>query len=549
MALSLLTQPADIAGVRDPLWLELFCGGYRTSAATTASYTLVVTQNPDPDQTFSLSLPGGIASFVFVSGTPDDSGTQVQIGGDEAATTDNLVLALRARYEVDQLFLITEAADVITLTARTPGLVVVGFTNTSPVTLAFTPVSEGADAVYAANYSARVQVWVEDSWGSNTWSPLQPFALYPDKVERRARTQLDGLLLPKVGWQWPLATGTAFTLLTRLQRRYYFTAWEQHGDPLERKKASRSPIRHAWHAGSRNLEHTALNDIWSLIRRSDVLNPFLTHRGRAGRHEVSPGQAVYLSWYRRLSKVEDAQIDLLATVHYTDATSATSEIWTDTNGSGYAQWTVGQWNVGFRANNLHTLEPTKTPLYYTIEVRNASDAVVSETYTLHLADTDANETYVEYVNGLGVTELLRTKGRWEHGLQVEMEEAAGLKYPVDGALPSVQESAARMLLQGGAQRLEISTGFMDRGELNAMADLLFSPEWRWRDTVRGTRHPLLLAGAEAVLRIQGDADQEHLYALNLRFAVDDRELCWSDRQGWPAMPAEPEAPRAETYAP
>lgn len=536
--------------MRDPVWLELACNGYRTSAPTTASYTITCATNPSAGYSFTLALPTGDLVFTFVSGTPDATGLQVELGVNVAATNANLYDALRANWFVDQLFLITTASGTHTLTARTPGEVIVGFTNTIPVAMSWTTVSPGADAVYATNYNAMVQVWVEEVYGSNSYTKLPEVMLSPDKVDRRAKQDLHTLLKNKTGYDWPAFGTTALTVLDKLIRRYYYTYYEQLGDPPVAEKLARSPLKNAWYAGSRQIERNRMENIWSMIRRSDSgwLSPFLTYRGRAGAHEVSPVQDHYIAWYRRVAKTPGTQIKLLATVYYDDDTNDTDEIWVDTNGSGYNQWRVGQFPVGFERMGLDALQPTKTPTHYTVQVLSAADAALSEIHTFVLVDEDVNEIYVEFVNSLGVTESLRCKGSWVHGMTPAHSTVTRLRTPDNGSTPSEQESNAIALLDGAQERLQVSTGYMDRGELNALMDVLLSPEWRWVDNVRSTRHPLRLVGAEEVMRVQGEAT-EHLYAMNLEFLVCDPEMAWSDRFNMPTMPTEPEAEREPEYAP
>lgn len=546
MALTILNATPDIAGIRNELWLEYFCGGYRTSAATTASYTLIVTQQPSAGNTFRLSLPGAELEFTFVSGAPDESGLQVQIGANAAATNDNLYDALRTNWYIDQFFVITDPSDVNTLTARTPGALEVGFTNTTPVALAWNAVSAGSDAVYAANYSANFQVWIEEVYNSNVWKALPAFEGQPDE-NRRTRWDLHTLLRPYLGHDWPTYGATGLRVLDKLLRRYYVNRWEQYGDPPSPQVLGRGNICRAWYAGARQIEQNQMPNIWSLIRRNDVQNPFLTHRGRGGRHEVSAPQDVYLAWYRRVAKANDSQIDLRCKVYYTDGTDASTTLWTDTNGSGYTQWTVGQWNVGFDRNNLGALEPTKVPEKYEVWLRLPNGSALSETHTFWLVDTDANEQYIELVNSLGVVESVRTTGEWQLGMTPQHDEAMRLLTVVNGAEPGVEESNSVQFLRGATKPLRLFTGYWERKEFMAMmGDLLVSPEYRWVDVERSTRAPVRLVSSEVVMNKRG-GDDEWVYGANLEFAVEDAETAWSDRLHWPPMPSDPEPARQAEY--
>lgn len=539
MALLLTLDTPDIAGVRNDLWFELQSTGYRTSAATAASFTLAVIQDPSNGDTFTLVLDDVTLAFEFVSSSPDDSGLQVQIGADTDETVDNLVVALRTNYYIDQLFVVTESAGTITLTAREAGLIEAGFTNTSPPALAWNTVSTGSDAVYADNYTANVQVWLEETWGSGTFSALPGWTGTPDE-NLRLRWNLSGLLLPYLGWDWPAYGTQSMLVLDKLHRRYYLTRWEQYGDPPSPRQISRGYIRTAWHAGSRQIERNDLPDIWSAVRRSDMLNPFLTYRGRDARHEVSSGQDHYIAWFRRQSKFNGQQFDLFCTVHYSDASTQTTTLWTDTNGSGLAQWRVAEFPVGFERMGLDALDPDKVPVKYTVVVRDASDVVRTETHTFWLVDTDANEVHVEYINSLGVLESLRCTGEWSLGLAPEHSEARRVLESINAVLPSEQESKAVQFLTGAPKTRRVFTGWMPRGEFMAVvADLLVSPALRVVDHERDTRSPERIVGSEVVIDKKGQED-EWLYGANLELLAEDAEMAWSDRLNWPALPGDAE---------
>lgn len=541
MALTPITLPGDIAAARDPVWCEFRCGGYRTSAPVAAAYTLVVTQQPTNGMQWQLVLPSGAIVFTFVSGTADDSGTQVAIGVDLAATQTNLATALAANYDVNALFAIAEGGGVINLTARTAGAIALSFTNTSPVTLAWVEATEGEDAVFTENYSGHLQVWVERVWGSDTFEPLPAIEGRPRATDRTLRWDIHLLLKPELGYDWPAYTQSGLLVTRALQRHYYLTHWEQHGDPPARKRLYRTSTRLAWYAGSRQADRDTMEQVFGVISATSIETPFLTWLGRGGQREVGPTQHVWLSWYRNAAKVSGQQFTLKAVVHYTDGTSSSAQtLWTDTNGSAWELGDVGLWNVGFRKNNLHLVEPTKTAHRYTVTVHNADGTAVSEDYELYLRHTEASELHLEWINSLGVIESTRCKGAWELGMRAESEAVNRWRTIEQEVLPSTQQSDRMRLLVGGQRSLQVSTGLMDQSECEALADLLLSPEHRRVDHDRSSRHPLTLLEAEMVTARRGD-DEEHLYALNLTFLEADAELAWSNRPSWPAVPP-PEPP-------
>ncbi|HRH68780.1 MAG TPA: hypothetical protein PLB89_04665 [Flavobacteriales bacterium] len=542
MALSVLTDTKAINPVRNPVWYELQCGGFRTTAPVAASYTLDVVDDPTDGLTFSIAVGSTIVQFTWVTGAPDTSGLQVRIGSDTVDSRNNLYNALRGNWQVNQWFAITQTT-VISLVVRTPGLLGAVFTNTSPVTMAWVEVNPGVDGVYASNYGAVVQVWMELVWDSGIYVPKPPLLLSPDP-DRRTRTDLRGMLAPSraagsagwaVGYNWPnYGANKPFRALD-VQRRFYVERYEQLGDPPTPQLVTRSTVRKAWYAGSRNIERNIIQEVFTLMINDDAENPALTYRGRAGRHEVSQHQQHYLSYYRRTAVVVDVPMELRLTVTYSDGTNYPETFFDLDAAIEWKQGEVATWPVGFRTMGLHELQPTKTPVKYTAVLRTA-DEDPSEAHVFWLVDTDANEQHLEFINSFGVVESIRCEGQWVLGIESDHTEVVRLMAVVLSNLPSVQESSHLHLLNGAQQKITLSTGFMDRGELNALVDVLLSPEWRLCDTARGLRRPLRLVGAEHVMRSQGDPQQENLYALNLEFLEGAPEMAWSDRISMPALP-------------
>jgi hypothetical protein len=541
MSLSVVTDLPSTTPVRDPAWYEVQCNGYRITAPVAAVFTIGLLQQPVEDDTFTLAFLGAVVTFTFVTGEPDDSGTQVRIGVDAPATLANLLVALQANWYVDQHFQFEQGEVEHTATARVARVLEVGLTNTSPPAIAFNQSAVGVDAVFAPNYSAVHQIWIETSWGSGIYTPLPARDGRPD-ADRRTRWDLHGMLRPYLGYEWPDFNQQPWTVLRKLRRRFYVTRYEQFGEPPVPKVVQRSATKIAWYAGSRNAENRDLQDVFSLVANTTIATPFLTYRGRMGRHEVSPAQQSYISWYRNVAKVADSQLKMVATVYYTDNSNSSVNIHLDTNGSGWELGDVAQFPTGFERMALDELEPTKTPTHYTVRILSAANVQLSEAYTYHLRQTDANELHLEWVNSLGVVETTRCIGQWVRGVRTEHELVDTLVPAVAGQLPGPQTSERDHHLLGMDQTIQFSTGFMDRRELEAHMDMLTSPRLFLVDHERSTRIRLIPQPGEYIMGQRGTAD-ENLYALNLEGLVAHAEMAWSMRNAMPPVPdPEPEPP-------
>jgi hypothetical protein len=495
---------------------------------------------PGNGETIAFALPSTTVTLTFVTGAPDSSGTQSRIGVDVPATTTNLFNALRANWFINQLFHISIASGTITLTARVPGEMAIGFTNTPDDDITFTTITIGNNGSIADNYTCNLQLWVEEQWNSGIYNPVPPMQATPDRLNTAA-FDLSTLLHPFVNRlpaDWPGYNQDVLSVLHNLQRRFRYTYHEQIGDPPIPQKVERSTNAIAWYAGSRNLEVNTIQRVFSHIVRTDTLTPFLTYRSRAGSHIVSPAQQSYLAWYRNVPKILGSQLRLYVRVYYTDGSATFTTAMPDNDSSGWEQGTVAIIPTGFNRLGLHLLEPEKVPDRYTVQVFDHNDTPLSEHYTYHLAQPDYNELHIEYINSLGGFESLRCKGRWVHGIATEHEAVRQWRTLTPGLRPSEQTSDAQALLRGNTTTVEVSTGLMPPGELDACLDILFSPARRLVDHQRQTRAPLIIQDAEYVIAQRG-TDAEHLAALNLRLQVDVPEMAWSNILKWPAAPPLP----------
>jgi hypothetical protein len=543
MSLVLVQDLPAIIPVRNPAWLEVLCDSYQASAPTKAEYIIGLLSNPVAGYEFKLFMPGGEELvFTYVTGTPDDSGTQVQRGGSDAATLANLLTALQGNWYVDQLFTVTNETTHLELVARQAGVTVMSFQNTSPATMSFASAGPGTDGSFAPAYTGVVQPYVERTWGSGEYVALPAFENTPD-TDRRTRWDLSTLLKPEVTYNWPTYGTTTLQLQRNLQRRVYITRYEQFGDPPAPQIVKRGAVKKLWYGGSRQLEHNVFTSFFQMVESTALLTPWLTYRGRSGRHEVSAPQQHYLAWYRNVTKVSGQQIYVKAVVTYADASTETTNVWVDTNGSDYQLGDVALFPAGFDLLGLDGLS-AEEPVSYTLQVFNPSDVALSQAHTFHLVDADYNELHIEYVNSLGVVESLRCTGSWAVGNKTQHDLVQRLRVLVDGTPPSREGSDRSALLRGNQRTLQVSSGNMDAGELQAVLDVLYSPEWRLLDHARETREALTLVEAE-VVEVKRGVDDEHLYALNLKYLIGDDEMAWSDRTLMPDVPdEEPEEPES-----
>lgn len=539
MPVTLIQEPPLLSPCRNDVWVEYGCTNYRTGTAQLGGFFLQRVATPPVGHAITFTLPGGTTlTFTAVSGPPDDSGTQYTIGS---------LLALANAMNGNTTFSLHYVASLIASTqeiwinGRDPSVVLPAITIT-PGPYITHDAQPASDYTYAPNYSVRSRILVERDWMSNQWVLLGENDHWPDP-DGHARENIAGLLLPEVGYDWP---GYAQLLPMRSLaplRRYRLQACERYGAPPSDRSAINSGIRVAWFAGQRHRD-TPSQPYWEFtLGNINVPSPWLTYRGRNGRHEVSPNQQHVLAFYRNVARPVGSLVRMRATVYYTDGTSSSAWV-ADDSGMPWEKGEIACWPCGFNTLALYALQPSLVPYKYSLQLYFAPPAggassAISEEHTFHLMEEEASELHIEYVNSLGVVESVRCTGSWEQGLEVKYDEVYRQRRMEGGLMPPAATSDTRMQLASARSTIKLCTGYADEGEHLAIMDILFSPEVRLVDHANQRHLPLLhVAGTHAVSR-RGAGEDEHLYALNLQFSVGDPELAWGPRHTLP-MPTEPE---------
>lgn len=536
MALEQLHLLPPIAPVRDELWYQVRCGGWHTTEPVRDQYTLVLTDEPAPGTGFRLIIEGIAVEFLWTI-EPDQSGTQILLMGYPDDTQGYLTQALRANWLVSQHFEVTEAGGTTTLVARRNGAVHVVFDHIGTPAHTWTHTVEGNDEGVTPNYNAALQVWVEEQWMSGIYTALPPMVCLPD-ANGMASWNLRGMLLPHVneGYAWP---GMATPLAVKcpgLLRRYRVDRYEMLGDPPvpQRLDPVPGPLVGdvpqpfvAWFAGSRNAEETRILDFFAAIANTSAPSPWLTWRGLAGRHEVTPTQQHYLSYYRNRPREDEVPVVLNILVTYHDGTTAAHTMPVD----NHIAWNLGEVvtiPVGYTTlDELPPLEAGRTPVRYRVHL-TLGGTIISQYHDFHLVLPDANDLYIEYVNSLGVVESLRGSGSWELGIEGQHTAIIRERARASGYLTQPERGATSHHQHSLRRTIKWTSGLMEYGEFNTCLDVLFSPEHRQVDMARSRRHQLLLVGGSHVVHVQGDPAQENLHALNLEFVLGDTEHAWSD---------------------
>lgn len=540
MAVGIISAPEQLATCRNDVWLEYACTSYRSGSHTALSGVFLYRlSTPVAGNIIHMELPGGaVIDFTAVAGTPANTGDQYTIG-----SIYQLANAMNANVAFSSLYVavVISGSPEIFIGGRWPSVTLPPMITLTGGYYQLNDAQSNQDFTYAPNYSVRSRIWVEPAWMSNQWEPLPENDHYPDK-DLHARENIAPMLLPMLGYDWPVYGQAAAMRTLSIFRRYRIQAWERFGTPATDHIAVTLPARVAWYAGQRNRDsHLQVN--WGYtLGNTNVPSPWLTYRGRKGRHEVSTGQQHVLGWYRNLARPAGSVIRLRAIVYYTDGTSAAIDSVSDA-GMPWERGEVALWPCGFNTLSLYALQPLLTPYKYSVQlmynVAGGASVAASEEHTFWLADEETPELHIEYVNSLGIVESMRCTGAWEEGLTVKYAELFHKRTISGGSLPPPATSDKRHLLVAADNTLKVGSGYMDESEYRAALDLLFSPEVRLVDHTNKRHLPLVLANGSHAVSRRGAGTDEHLYALNLQFTIGDPETGWGDRQNMPMATQSP----------
>lgn len=540
MSTTIIASPWPWTPVRQPAWLQIRGDDVKVNG-TAAVFTITFADAAVASNSVSITCNGYTVEMVCAA-TMDDSGVSFAAAGTAIAAATSFVAGCLRNYYLTRDFIITRASAVVTFTARAkgtaynPGAVVI-----DPAPLAtYALTTTGVDQVREDNYSIRLRVWRETEWGSGSFEALPEQVGY--LTDGNVKFDIATLLFPTPGLHaaWPDYGATSCLKALSLQCRYYLEFWEQFKNPSSPRGLFRVPdgpdqYQPAMYMGFRQRDRFMAENYFLFGMAIDGLYTpwWLTWRMRKDPVEVSPRQQHYLGWYMRYERTAPAPEDpgediaMQARITYTDGTSGswTTRYVDDHTGLDFTE--IGIWPTGWTELDMDSIaNPAKTVWYYEVRLYATGAAeVISEVGRFYLVPEDANELHIEFINGLGCPESMRTKGLWVAGLEADYETVQRQL----GVAPEDWESERGTEPLGAQETLRVSTGTVSGpDELRCLAEVLVSPEVRLVDHVKQTRYPLRLSRNTHLVRVQGDADKEHIYALNLEFLVGDPELVYSD---------------------
>lgn len=202
---------------------------------------------------------------------------------------------------------------------------------------------------------------------------------------------------------------------------------------------------------------------------------------------------------------------LQAQVFYTDDTSGAVQSPIPT----YETLSVGHiisYPSGFTQLGLDVLEPSKTPEYYEVWLKNGNNVIVTAKKRFYLRDPEFNEVDIWFQNSLGVVEAVALKTGMTHGIQIEKTEYQRfLPYDVSNTQHQRINTEAYLI-----DKFQVSTGYHSLKNILPYIDILISRHVWWLKD--GKRIPITIHKGTFQLVKPNAASGQYDYALNFSFS-------------------------------
>ncbi len=278
----------------------------------------------------------------------------------------------------------------------------------------------GADAVLYANFKIGIDVYVEETYGSNNFTRIDTKYLIPNssnQVDFDIQDELQAFLERETNS--PTFNQTAYSTCTNINKRWYITYFEYFGDvPVSYKQTTSSTMR-VIKGGIARDKWPAVASDFRLLWLGNALSGSVTPKFLITRRQsrtVTLKQQEYL-YFIPTAAISNAR--LRAKVTYTNNTTTTTTI------ASYSVLGAGLtflFPAGYTQLNLASIEAGRTPQSYIVYLDNTSGALKSEVICYNIVAGTHIERYFIYENSIGAWETLRTEGQRAHKLDTEKSE-------------------------------------------------------------------------------------------------------------------------------
>ncbi len=465
--------------VRNPVRFEVSTDNAYTGTSDAVYYNATIEQSnmPGNGDTLTIEWNGITQVFTFTFFPDDPNDILVYTTGDaDDWNAAHLLPALQANYLLSNDFIINTApvASIYAtfyLTARKPGSEYIPtLTPAGGWAVAGESYTGGLDGALRANFAMVVQLWVEDGYGSGTYTKVLEEA-YPVDTASQLQGDVAKVLRTYVAPEYPSAGTVTAAQLTGQFTRFYLRFGEKYGDPAKvESRMEQGDTRWAYLAGRSEHGRITYPDWSDQVLPSGVAR-FLSawpNTSEATAKWVLPSQREHLA-YIVPEGITSGR--LRADIYYHDGTSELShQIEAIADWDEHELWLA---HVGVEARSLRAVHPTKTISHYSIFLTQGSGTTVISERRWFRVRYDHVDTYrqLHYLNSRGGWDTMPLYGPREQALEVDKVVSERSTYG-GTTLLGLRDSVT--VLNTMNDQLQAGTCLLRPDEMDALKELVAS---------------------------------------------------------------------------
>jgi hypothetical protein len=412
MSISVIKAPEQVAFAKNPVQFILQTNNYITTPATAAQIKLLWSSAPSNGDAFTLAWGNNSVTFTFVTGTPDNTGTQIQIPSFASpGFQDAIIAGLKTNYLLQKDFIFASASAsgpkygcaITAINKGTPYNVTVTESLSNLTTLIDTLAE---DEVKQSNFAIIFEVFINNIL-------VISFAQVPD-INSKVTFDISEILQPYFSDDYPNTLGFSADITSDTGSNlinYVVRYAESYGDTpqiytvSEYTATTLSVINGGF--SKEDLLYAQAGIFFSTIL--PLNNQFLTWEPLVKR--ISPDQPDQLSWLSYSSSATHIQIK--CKIYYNDgSTFNTGIIQSHSNTTGALYYI----QTGLNDLGLNAIDPTKTILKYDVWLSGTNVFGITtfwtsqtRTYVVDYKERPYERIFL-YRNSFGCYQSLRTIG-------------------------------------------------------------------------------------------------------------------------------------------
>jgi hypothetical protein len=408
MAAVLSTPLPNIAFSKNPIWLKVISDDYLAAApAIAVNYFEFDAAVIGGAQVVLSWLINGVT--MTAEAIPDDTGNQFPTGDGSNAYVEGLVPYFQANFFIDAAFIvsadITGAHPRLIFTARVPGA---DFTFSTGLTSGFT--TAGVDDAPVVNFMHHIEIWIANLSGGFDQAftanvPLDEPLTGITSVD--IHEALHSWLTQPDEFDTPILTALQAQYLSSL-RAYFIKYAEFFGAVPSVQKINTTGLLYAA-LGGLGMQPALLRDIVAElcpVTGDATQNRFMRQGSKT--KLATKEQPEWLSFINLTDAPVTATAEVI--VYNSDETTLTFDSVTALVIAPYQKF---QFQAGFNMLGITGRQALdKLPVYYTVRVKNADDAYITDTYCF-VVDYMFREfpRYFVYENSYGAYQTIATVGK------------------------------------------------------------------------------------------------------------------------------------------